>query len=150
MSLNAIPSPDGQYIDVFVPIAFKRIGGRKVIVAPDGTTVDPQQSKAIDSTLVKALARAHRWRKLLEDGVYATIAELADAERINRSYVSRTLRLSLLAPDIVEAIVNGTHPSTLQLAQLEAPFPLEWEQQRQLLGFRPAPAVEPKAPSRRS
>ncbi len=139
MSATAIPSLDGQYVDVFVPITFKRIGGRKMIVAPDGTRITPKPCNASDSTLVKALSRAHRWQKLLEDGVHATIADLADAERINRSYVSRTLRLALLAPDIVDALLNGTQPATLRLADVEAPFPIEWDQQRRQLGFAPAP-----------
>jgi hypothetical protein len=82
------------------------------------------------------LSRAYRWQKLLDDGVYGSIAEMADKERINRSYLSRTIRLSLLAPDIVEAILNGTQPPTLQLADLEGPFSIDWEQQRTAFGFR--------------
>lgn len=69
-------------------------------------------------------------------GAYGSIAELADKESINRSYLSRTVRLSLLAPDIVEAILNGVQPATLQLADLEAPFPIDWQQQRAAFGFR--------------
>src|SRR5262249_11714923 len=79
--------------------------------------------------------RACRWQKLLEDGVYASLAEIAEKERINRSYLSRTIRLSLLAPEIVEAILNGSQPSTLRLADLEAPFPVDWQQQRAGFGF---------------
>ena len=82
----------------------------------------------IDGTLVKALARAHRWRRLLESGAYGTLAELADAERISRSYVCRVLRLTLLAPNIVERILDGR--PTAGLAQFLKPFPVEWEQQR--------------------
>src|SRR5258707_14249954 len=63
-----------------------------------------------------------------------------DKERINRSYLSRTIRLSLLAPDIVEAILNGTQPETLRLADLEAPFPIDWQEQRAAFGFLPKPA----------
>jgi len=120
--------------------AFKRHGGRKTIVAPDGTQIAPDRSKATAQTLVKALARAWRWQKLLDDGVYGSIAEMADRERINRSYLSRTLRLSLLAPDIVEAILNSTQPSTLKLADLEGPFSIDWEQQRTAFGFIPKPS----------
>ena len=69
----------------------------------------------------------YRWQKLLDDGVYGSIAEMADKERINGSYISRTIRLSLLAPDIVEAILNGTQPATLQLADFERPFSIAWE-----------------------
>jgi hypothetical protein len=68
-----------------VPLAFKRFGARKTIVAPDGTQIAPDRSKATDRTLIKALARAWRWQKLLDDGAYGSIAEMADKERINRS-----------------------------------------------------------------
>ena len=81
--------------------------------------------------MVKALARAFRWRKLLETGVYATVEELAAAEKINGSYVSRVLRLTLLAPDIVEAILDGRQPITVQLDAVLKPFPAEWDAQRQ-------------------
>jgi hypothetical protein len=81
----------------------------------------------------------------LNDGVYGSIAEMADKERINRSYLSRTIRLSLLAPDIVEAILDGTQPATLQLADLEGPFSIDWEQQRLAFGFsgKPSPQLPP-------
>jgi hypothetical protein len=99
-------SSDGSTITVFVPMAWRRRGGRKVIVAPPGCD-DWAPPARIDSTLIKALARAHRWQRLLESGEYGTLAEMADAERISRSYVSRILRLTLLAPDIVERILDG-------------------------------------------
>jgi hypothetical protein len=136
VTASITPSSDGKYVDVFVPIAFRRFCGRKTIVAPDGTQYLPGRSKATDSTLTKALSRAWRWQKLLDEGVYSSIAEMADKEGINRSYLSRTIRLAFLAPDIVEAILNGTQPSTLQLADLERPFPIDWEAQRTVLGFR--------------
>jgi hypothetical protein len=86
---------------------------------------------AAGGALVQALARAWGWQKLLESGKYATLAELADAERISRSYVSRVLRLTLLAPDIVERILDGRPVPSLP--QLLEPFPVEWETQRQRL-----------------
>jgi hypothetical protein len=79
--------------------------------------------------MMKALARAFRWRRLLETGVYGTIEELAAAEKINASYVSRVLRLTLLAPATVEAIVDGQHPPHLTLATLMRPFPVKWPHQ---------------------
>jgi hypothetical protein len=121
-------SPDGSTITVFVPMAWRRRGGRKVIVAPAGAESWAPPPK-IDGALVKALARAHRWRRLLEEGRFGTLADLADAERISRSYVCRVLRLTLLAPDIVERILDGR--PTAGLAQFLKPFPVEWEQQRQ-------------------
>jgi hypothetical protein len=121
-------SPDGSTITVFVPMAWRRRGGRKVIVAPPGSD-DWAPPPKIDGALVKALARAHRWRRLLEEGRFGTLAELADAERINRSYVCRVLRLTLLAPEIVERILDGR--PTVGLPQLMKPFPVEWERQRE-------------------
>ena len=141
MTSTITPAADGSYVDVFVPISFKRFGGRKTIVAPDGSRVAPDRGKATDRTLIKALARAWRWRRLLDEGVYGSIAEMADKEGINRSYLSRTIRLALLAPDIVEAILNGTQPATVQLADLEAPFSIDWEQQRTAFGFSAKPSV---------
>jgi len=135
VSPSITPSTDGKYVDVFIPISFRRFGGRKTIVAPDGSQFLPAHSKATDSTLIKALSRAWRWQKLLDQGVYSSIAEMADKEGINRSYLSRTIRLGLLAPDIVEAILNGKQPATLQLSDLEQPFPIDWEEQRTQFGF---------------
>jgi hypothetical protein len=140
MTASITPAPDGSYVDVFVPITFKRFGGRKTIVAPEGSQLAPDRSKATDRTLIKALSRAHRWQRLLDDGVYGSITEMADKERINPSYLSRTMRLSLLAPDIVEAILNGMQPATLQLADLEGPFSIDWEQQRAAFGFSTKPS----------
>ena len=79
---------------------FRRRGGRKRIVAPDGSEIVPSTKPPPDGALVKALARAWRWQKLLDEGVYGSVVEIAEAERISKSYVSRILRLALLAPDI--------------------------------------------------
>lgn len=86
-------------------------------------------ASAADTTLVKALARAFRWRGIMEAGRYGTINELAAAEKINSSYVSRLLRLTLLAPEMVEAILDGRQPKGVRLPGLLEPFPVEWIQQ---------------------
>src|SRR5262245_31568200 len=101
---------DGRTITVRVPISIRKRGGRKVVLAPDGSHHGPGtlRCQQIDNAMVKALARAFRWRDMLECGVCMTIKEIAHQEAINESYVSRTLRLTLLAPDIVEAIVDGS------------------------------------------
>jgi hypothetical protein len=88
----------------------------------------PPRSR-VDSALVKAIARAYRWRGMLEQGAHASITELAAAEKINQSYVCRVLRLTLLAPALVEAILDGRHPSRLQLRTLLNPFPSDWTAQ---------------------
>jgi hypothetical protein len=119
-------------VTVRVPIVFRRYGGAKRIVAPDGSDLQPSPSIP-DGALLKALARAFRWRKLLENGIYATVAELAIAEKINPSYVSRILRLTLLAPHIVESILDGRQPSSLTLATLMRPFAIDWQDQARTL-----------------
>jgi hypothetical protein len=120
---------DGTTLVVRIPMTFQRRGGRKRIVAPDGGELAPATKPQPDGTLVKALARAHGWQRGLESGEYGTLADLADAEGISRSYVCRVLRLTLLAPEIVERILDG-RPTTA-LAQLLKPFPVEWERQRE-------------------
>ena len=117
-----------QMLTVRVPLAVRKRGGRKLVVMPGGT-MNRGQSGA-NSTLVKALARAFRWRRMMEAGRYGTIDELAAAEKINSSYVSRLLRLTLLAPDIVEAVLDGRQPEGMTLPGLMEPFPVEWERQR--------------------
>jgi hypothetical protein len=88
--------------------------------------------------MVKAIARAFRWREMLEMGAHATIAEIAKAEKINESYVSRILRLTLLAPDIVETILDGRQPTRMTLAVLMRPFAMGWADQRKT-NFRGLP-----------
>ena len=82
---------------------------------------------------MKALARAHRWNRLLESGRYGSATELAAAEKINPSYVSRVLRLTLLAPDIVEAIVDGMQADGIEAGLLLQPFSVDWDEQRRAL-----------------
>jgi hypothetical protein len=118
-----------------VPLAIRRRGGRKLVVTPEGEsacTPTPPRAR-VDSTLIKALARAHRWKRLLEEGRYASISELANAEKIDRGYVGRILQLTLLAPDIVEAILDGKQPAELGLPRLMKPFPVDWAEQRRVL-----------------
>jgi hypothetical protein len=86
-----------------------------------------------DNTLVKALARAFRWKMMLESGEFATIAELAEREVIASSYMTRVLQLTLLAPDIVEAILDGRQPCHLSLETLRSPLPAAWSDQRNVL-----------------
>ena len=81
----------------------------------------------IDSTLIRALARAFRWKHLLDNGRFTTVSELAAAEKLDRSFVSHVLHLTLLAPELVEAILDGKQPGTLQLQPLMRGFPVEWD-----------------------
>ena len=119
---------------------FRKRGGRKQVIVPDGAPSWVPARSRIDNTMVKAVARAFRWRKLLETGVYATVEDLAVAEKINSSYVSRVLRLTLLAPDIVESILDGRRPVEITLASLMRPFAVGWrEASRELANFGVGP-----------
>jgi hypothetical protein len=113
-----------------------RCGGRKPIVALNGSEILPTNKPQPDGTLVKALARAWRWERMLDEGVYASVSDIGDAEKISKSYVSRILRLALLAPDIVEAILVGRTDQALMLEKLERPLPASWEEQRHLTRLR--------------
>lgn len=127
MTAPVATNPDT--ITVHVPLTLARRGGRKQIVLPDGTPSWAPPRARVDSTMVKAIARGFRWRKLLETGVHATVEDIAAAEKINPSYVSRVLRLTLLAPAIVEAVVDGRQGPEVTLATLMKPFPEEWQTQ---------------------
>jgi hypothetical protein len=121
-------SKDGRTATVSIPVTFLQRGGRKQILTPAGTA-PWSPTPRVDTTLVKAVVRAHRWRQMLESGEYASSAELAKAEKVNDSYLSRILRLTLIAPGIIEAILSGRQPSTLQLDDLLKPLPADWAQQ---------------------
>jgi hypothetical protein len=121
---------DGTTLVVRIPMRFQRRGGRKRIVAPDGSQIVPTSKPQPDGTLIKALARAWRWQRMLDDGVYASVSEIGETENISKSYVSRILRLALLAPDIVASIFAGQTDQALMLEHLERPLPASWEEQR--------------------
>lgn len=124
---------DGEILTVRITMAFRRQAGRKRIVVPkngEGWTAPPAKP---DDAMVRALARAHRWRRLLEEGKYATLGEIAKAEKVNASYLSRVMRLSLLAPDVIEAILEGRLREEIQLGDLLEPLPMGWEEQREML-----------------
>ena len=118
-----------QTVTVTVPFAIRKRGGRKLVITPDGANVAPQPRPRVDNTLLKALARGFRWQKMLREGDYQTLEEIANAENINPSYVSRVLRMTLLAPEIVETILAGKQPERLTMAKAMQPFPLEWQRQ---------------------
>lgn len=117
--------PIFETVTLHIPFHIVKRGGRKEMQLPEGAA----QPRLTDSTLVKALARAFRWKRMLESGEFATIAELAEREGIAPSYMTRILRLTLLAPDIVEAILGGKDGPAVTLARLMEPFPMHWSEQ---------------------
>ena len=118
--------PIPETLTLHVPFRVVKRGGRKEMQLPDSV----KQPRRTDSTLVKALARAFRWKRMLESGEFATIAELAEREGIAPSYMTRLLRLTLLAPDIVEAILDSTQGPDVTLSRVLEPFQVDWFQQR--------------------
>lgn len=131
-------------ITVRVPLAIRRPPGRKTVVTPVRDGGETALATRADPALVKALARAFRYQRLLDEGRYASVSEMAAAERIERGYLGSLLRLTLLAPDVVQAVLDGRQPEGLTLPRLLEPFPASWAEQRVLVSASvtssPAPA----------
>jgi hypothetical protein len=134
-------------ITVHVPMVFEIRGGRKMIISDiphnpgerlhqsvEGawSTLKLSRQAASQRTsnaMLKALARAYRWRRMIESGTFASITELAEAESVNQSYACRILRLTLLAPNIVSEILDGQYPSDLMLKRVMRSLPIRWDEQ---------------------
>jgi hypothetical protein len=116
-------------LTIRVPIRLQRRGGRKLVMAPEGVAM-PKPKPRPDETLIKALVRAHRWRRRIESGQAKSITDLAEQEGVTDAYVCRLLPLTCLAPDIVEAMLDGRQPRGLRLAEMLGNGPLAWEEQR--------------------
>jgi hypothetical protein len=116
-------------LTIRIPIRLQRRGGLKLIMTPEGVAAPPRKPRR-DETLVKAVVRAHRWRRRIESGQAKSITDLAEQEGVTIVYVCRLLPLTCLAPDIVEAILDGRQPKGLRLAEMLGSGPLAWEEQR--------------------
>ena len=121
-------------LTIRIPIRLQRRGGRKLIMTPEGVAA-PARTPSRDETLVKALVRAHRWRRRIESGQAKSITDLAEQEGVTVAYVCRLLPLTCLAPDVVEAILDGRQPRWLRLAEVLGNGPLIWTAQRESVGF---------------
>ena len=119
---KAIP----ETITIHVPFRIVKRGGRKEMILPRSA----QTRRQADDSLIKALARAFRWKRMLESGEFSTITELAQCEKIAAPFLTRTMRLAQLAPDLVEAILDGRQPRGLTLEALREPLPSDWSAQR--------------------
>lgn len=123
---RATPIPDT--VTIHVPFRVVKRGGRKEMVLPEGNA----QARKPDNTLVKALGRAFLWKRMLESGEFASISELAEKEGIAFTYMARLMRLSLLSPELVDAVMDGHQPANITLANLMDPFPADWKEQHRL------------------
>ena len=131
---------DGAVLTGRIPMSFKRRGGRKLILASDGAADLTAEPPRPHGTALRALGRAWRWHRLLGAGRYPSIEALARAEGVHHTYVGKLLRLTLLAPEILEAVLDGRLPKGVKLENLVRPLPASWaEQRRTLLGRREDP-----------
>lgn len=128
-------STDESGIRVHIPMKLKRRGGRKEIIVPQSLQSVMPSRPVYQEALVVAFARAHRWKDMIESGKYGSITELASAIGVDRSYVARLLKFTLLAPDIVEAVIDGREPNGFSISKLISSIPDDWEEQRRRYGF---------------
>jgi hypothetical protein len=126
-------APATQSISIHVPFRLRKVGGLRQVVLPDGA-IAPATRPRPDSALIKALARAFRWKRMLESGEFATIGDLAKREGIAPSYMTRVMRMTLLEPEIVEAIVDACQGSDVTLAVLLESFAQQWSAQTSHFG----------------
>ena len=131
--MQAQLSQDGKTLSIRIPYLFQRTGGRRTMIVSDGSVSAPERKT--DVFLLKALARAHRWQRMLESGEVRSMRELAREEGIDSSFLAKVLRLTLLAPDIVEAILDGRQPDGLSFRDMVKPFPVEGDLQREHFGM---------------
>lgn len=127
---------DNGNLQIHIPMLIRRMRGRKQVIAPQALDGEiPKAAEPIQAAVVQALARAFSWAETLESGQVKSISELARSLEVDGSYVTRILKLTTLAPDIVETIINGEEPDGLSLAKLIRSFPEEWMEQKIMFGF---------------
>ena len=117
-------------VTVSIPIRIRRFSGRKQVVVPAGVSATAI-GEPVQTALQIALARGHRWLRLIESGKVANLAAIAKAENVDNSYVSRMVNLTTLAPDIQAAILDETLPDSVSLFDLAVDTALSWEEQRE-------------------
>lgn len=144
MAMQLVKTTEGPRIHV--PLNIKKRSGRKQIVVLDtpetkAPEVEPKPGTAYHDAMVVAIARAFRWKKLLDDGKSTSIKQMADELGMAVPYMSRLIRLTLLAPDIIEAIVDGREPDGMSIERLRRPMPLLWREQKAVLQSRQSPAL---------
>lgn len=125
----------GQRVTL-VPLTIKRRQNRKLLIPPTPDAVTA--TGGFDVPMIKTLGKAFYWKRLIDEGVHLTTADLARTLKLEQGWVAEVLRMTVLAPDIVEAIFEGRQPRHLNLHTLrgrEDLLPRDWAEQRRLLGF---------------
>ncbi len=128
------PSIDGP-VTIELPVLFKRHGGRKYITSPDGKEIVSPKTPKFDNSLIRAVVRGHEFLEKFDQDPNVTILTLKETEKLDHAYIAKTIRMTQLAPDIIEAILNGRQPRSLTLSQMFRPFPDNWAEQRKHFGF---------------
>ena len=132
--MTAWLSADGNILHIHIPMKLRRRGGKKVIITPDGAVPTPGRDNICADPLVQAMVKARRWQKMLESGEVATIKDLAAKEGVDRSYIGRLLKLNVLSPAIVERVLTGDYPESINLETLRLGIPLDWDEQAEMFG----------------
>lgn len=127
---------NSESISIRIPMKMKRRGGRKLIIVPDGLEKTAPANPECNMPLAAAVARGHQWNEKFLSGKYRTVSELANKVGVDKSFFTRMMNLALLAPDIIDAIMNGREPDGLTFKDLTVkPLPLSWDEQRRMWGF---------------
>lgn len=122
-------------LHIHIPMILRRMQGRKKIIIPETLDGKYDEPLPVQNSVAKALIKSFAWSEILECNQVKSITELAGQIGVDSSYVTRILKLSTLAPDIIEAIFNGEEPNGLSLTKLTKSFPMNWHEQREVFGF---------------
>lgn len=131
LPIDAATRGNGTPLELKMPAELRRLGKEKrLIVAAHTPKTNP------DAVLIKAIVRGHQWFEMLKSRKVLSITDIANAEKLPRTYVGSVIPFALLAPDITEAILEGTQPIDLNLERLiNLSLPIDWAEQRSVLGF---------------
>lgn len=128
---------EGSKIIVHIPLKIHTWGGKRVIVGPQGQDLRVLEAEIRkDEKLLKALGRSYLWHTWLMRGKYKTVQEMAERQKINKSYMLRMMRIMTLSPKIIEAILDGKQPEGFALTDIEKAFPPIWAEQEEKFGFK--------------
>jgi hypothetical protein len=145
---SEVTASDGSIV-LNVPITLRQRSGRRVVTLNGSRCESSERTRTGATPLQLALARGHRWLRMLEAGEVSSIREIAQSDGADHSYVAKHINLTLLAPDIVAAILEDALPDGVRLSALLTNSPVLWEDQRSALGTTPAPHRAKKAVTKR-
>ena len=124
---------DEAVYQINVPVSLRRCGIETRFVVPSGDTGSAHHAST--RAIQEALAKALTWNEELMSGKVSSMNQLAKREGVTQRYIAHLLKLAYLAPDIMGAIARGNIPSAVSLGRLKKGFPLDWQEQRKVLGF---------------